>query len=110
MDPDGNTDGDSLANPDDEDDDGDWSDDGREHYMLTDSCSACEDGIGYPDWPSDFDRNTQVNLLDLLVFKPHFNADLGEPDYELRVHLNADGSNDMLDLLPFKPNFNRSCP
>jgi hypothetical protein len=91
------------------DTDADGFGDAVEATVGTDQSAACTTSPGHDAWPPDFDRNTSVDLLDLLVFKPHFNADLGEPDYELRVDLNADGSNNLLDLLPLKPNFNRGC-
>jgi hypothetical protein len=76
-----------------------------------DGCANTTDPNDEADdrWPPDWDDTQRVNLLDLLPFKPHFNATYPDPLYEVRYDLNTDNAINLLDMLPFKPFFNLSC-
>jgi hypothetical protein len=82
---------------------------GAESDIGTDPSVHCDNGTGLPDWPPDWDDSQTVNLLDLLPFKPHFNATYPDLLYEERYDLNTDDAVNLIDLLPFKPFFNVSC-
>jgi len=77
LDPDADTDSDTTANPDDPTDDA---------------------------WPPDMNRDTDVNVLDVLLYKPKLTG-----VYDRRYDLTAEGSVDILDLLLYKPFVNTSC-
>ncbi len=60
-----------------------------------------------PDaWPVDFDDNQIVDIFDVLVLKPVFNA---PPVYSPRYDFNADGVIDITDVLTLKPFFSLGC-
>lgn len=80
-----------------------WTD-ADESTIGTDPSVACDDGLGLPDWPPDFNDDKTVNILDVLQFKPVFGAPSARHD------LDASGGNvNILDVLQLKPVFNQSC-
>jgi hypothetical protein len=50
-----------------------------------------------------------VTILDILTFKPVFNTHSGQPSFDRRWDLNADGAVALLDILLMKPHFNMHC-
>lgn len=76
-----------------------------EDFIGTDATVDC----GAFAWPSDLDDSLTVNILDLLLIKPHFNKCDPDPLYWRRADLDANGCVNILDLLPFKAQFNMSC-
>ena len=109
LDPTLDTDGDTIFNPSDSDDDNDGSTDAQEHWMATDSLVDCNNGTGLPDWGSDFDGNKTVTITDLVPFKNSFAAVYGTPAYASRFDLDASSGVNITDLVPFKPQFATSC-
>ncbi|KPK47346.1 MAG: hypothetical protein AMJ77_03475 [Dehalococcoidia bacterium SM23_28_2] len=108
LDPDMDTDGDGIVNPDDPDDDNDGFTDEQEIFMGLSSLDAC----GFADaWAPDMDNNGDVNILDVLKYKPVINSELGvDVNYDRRYDLNANGEVNILDVLLYKPVINTSCP
>ncbi|MGQ9573061.1 MAG: thrombospondin type 3 repeat-containing protein, partial [Dehalococcoidia bacterium] len=100
-----------LANPElANDSDGDGFSDGRERYMGTDHLDDCPDAIGSDDcWPPDLNVDREVNILDVLLFKPVMNSRIGDASYNRRYDFNASGEINILDVLLFKPMFNTQC-
>jgi hypothetical protein len=85
-----------------------------EGVIGTDPADACANTPDPNDeaddrWPPDWDDTQTVNLLDVVPFKPHFNATYPDPLYEVRYDLNTDNAINLLDMVPFKPFFNVSC-
>jgi lysophospholipase L1-like esterase len=89
--------------------------DADEGDIGTDAADACPNTPDPNDeaddcWPPDWDDSQTVNLLDLLPFKPHFNAtDPLDPKYDARYDLNTDDAINLLDVLVFKPFYSLSC-
>lgn len=109
-DPAADTDGDGAPNPVDNDDDGDGYSDVVEAYIATDTLAACSSTYLLDAWPPDVNRNNKVDIMDILIIKPSFNATFGaSPMYLKRLDLNADGSIDIFDVLRFKPVFGNTC-
>jgi hypothetical protein len=110
------TDGDVLGDACDPDDDNDAFDDDVEDYVGTDPFDACPDDLSDDAWPPDFNggmgcgaHDGQINLLDVLCFRPVILSDLGDPNYDPRFDLNADGSINLLDVLLFRPVILTAC-
>lgn len=86
----------SLANSS-VDSDGDGFTDAAETYIGTDPLDACsppEDA-----WPPDINSDTQANLFDAMEFLPHMGSVLGDPEYDNRFDLDANGSIDLFDAM-----------
>jgi len=83
--------------------------DGIEAYVGTDPTDSCSDSPNEDAWPPDFNKDTTVSILDLLLFKPVLGSEAGDPDYNRRFDLNIDGKVDILDVLLLKPIFSLSC-
>ena len=75
--------------------------------MGTDPNVACDDGLGLPDWPPDFDDNKMVNIIDVLALKTPFNTAV--PPTSPRFDLAPDGAINVVDVLRLKPVFNTAC-
>jgi hypothetical protein len=110
------TDGDTVPNTTDTDDDGDGSIDTREAWMGTDSLDKCSDTVSNPwgaptddAWPFDFDQSHTVNVIDVLRFRPVLLTLLGGHLYDRRFDLNADHAINVLDILVMKPKILTSC-
>ncbi|MDP2949737.1 MAG: dockerin type I domain-containing protein, partial [Chloroflexota bacterium] len=103
------TDGDTLVNTADSDDDGDGFSDSVENYAGTDSVSSCPTGPSHDAWPPDINRDTRVNVLDVLLFAPVWGTHLGDANYSRRFDLNADQRINVLDVLLFAPVWGRRC-
>ncbi len=86
------------------DPDCDGFEDATEAFLSTDPGVACDDGLGLPDWPPDFDDSRAIDIIDVLALKPVFGA------ISVRHDLDASGGTvNILDVLALKPVFNKSC-
>jgi hypothetical protein len=86
------------------DTDFDGFDDDVECYLGTDPLDDCPDDPSHDAWPPDIDMNTQVNVLDIQLYKPGLSG-----PYDARYDLDASGEVDVLDILLYKPWVNMSC-
>ena len=75
-----------------------------ENDIGTDPSVACDDGLGLPDWPPDFDDDKTINIIDVLALKPVFGAPSARHDLDV-----SGGNIDILDVLALKLVFNESC-
>jgi hypothetical protein len=117
------TDGDSLVNTTDTDDDNDnnpdagFNDnfsDAAEAWDGTDSLDACPDNIDDDAWPPDFNNDTVVNALDLNLYRGILGSGYGYGGavgwlYQRRPDLNADGVVNALDMILLRPNLGTMC-
>ncbi len=95
------------------DDDCDGFDTDSEQLLGTDPMKMCSADATpsneSPDaWPADLDDTRNVDIMDVLQIKPHFNSP-PNPNYSARHDLNADGAVNIFDVLAVKPFFNQSC-
>ncbi|MGQ9571795.1 MAG: dockerin type I domain-containing protein [Dehalococcoidia bacterium] len=110
----GDSDGDGLSDigdpcPSDTDCDDDGYNDYVELHVGTDSLDACPDDPSDDAWPPDINNDTWANILDVLLYKPVFVTQVGDPAYSPRFDLNADGAVNILDVLRYKPIFMTQC-
>jgi len=94
------------------DSDGDGFDDGVESYVGTDPLDDCPDDPSHDAWPPDLDIDTEVDIVDVLKFKPLFLSGLpcdGDPEYDNRFDLNANGCINIVDVLLYKPIIATQC-
>lgn len=89
--------------------DGDGFPNADEGFIGTDALVACDDGLGSPDWPPDFNDDKRVTLGDVLQLIPVFSSDSPGPPYNPRFDLNTDGRISLPDALQFIPYLNESC-
>jgi hypothetical protein len=84
----------------------------NEEYTGTDPMDPCPDALDDDAWPPDINgmgcgsHNGQVNILDVLCFKPQFQEGAV---YDSRYDLNASGDVNILDVLLYKQFINTSC-
>jgi hypothetical protein len=104
LDPALDTDGDTVTNAADDDDDGDGWSDAAEGFMRTDPLNACPLDAYHDAWPPDINNDASANILDLLRYKPIV-AGL----YDRRYDLNVDGEGNILDVLLYKWELGKSC-
>jgi uncharacterized repeat protein (TIGR01451 family) len=97
------TDGDTLPNSIDPDDDNDGFSDAVENYIGTDSLASCPRSPSHDAWPLDINIDTHANTLDVLLFKPVIQSQMGDLNYDKRFDLDANGKVSILDVLLFKP-------
>jgi len=94
------------------DDDCDGFATANEEYTGTDPVDPCPDALDDDAWPPDINgmgcgsHNGQVNILDVLCFKPQFQEGAV---YDSRYDLNASGGVTILDVLLYKWFINTSC-
>jgi hypothetical protein len=109
------SDGDTIPDDIDPDDDNDgWTDD-DENYVGTNPLNACPDTATANDedpdpWPPDFDDNTLVDVTDAQIFLAHFPSQPGSPNWSVRFDLTPDGVVDIVDAALFLNSFPDSCP
>jgi len=120
------TDGDTLVNTADtnDDDDGnpedpDWNDgwfsDALEVYIGSDSLDACPDNTNDDAWPPDFNNDTRVMSFDILFLRLSIGSIYGGSYYERdklynrRYDLNMNGSINSLDVLFLRPYIGITC-
>jgi len=83
--------------------------DGVELFMGTDPLDNCSDNPSHDAWPPDFNNDTRVNLADIAPLRDAFNSQEGEPSYNRRVDLTANGRINLEDIVPFRAYFNTRC-
>ena len=89
-----------------DDSDSDGFTDFIELFVGTDPLTPC----GVAAWPPDFNDNGRVSISDVLAFKPAFNTNVGDPNYDRRLDLTANDQITVSDVLVLKPLFNQECP
>jgi len=104
------TDDDGLGDACDDDDDNDGWTDAEESVIGTDPLDNCTDQPGDNDaWPPDTKIDTKVNILDVVKFRPVFFSCSGEPSYDARYDLDANGCINILDIVKLRPVFFTQC-
>jgi hypothetical protein len=119
-----NTDGDSLVNTSDTNDDLDgdtvWpfydkQSDAVETWGGTDSLDACPDSSSDDAWPPDFNNDTVVNAIDMNYYRGGvlgtgygYAGQIGRL-YQRRLDLNGDHVVNVLDLLLLRPHIGTMC-
>ena len=99
----------TVVDPASPDADGDGYSNVKEALIGTDYLVSCDDGVGLPDWPPDFDNDRRAAPSDVLLLIPVFNSVAPDPLYTPRFDLNTDGSISLADAMQFIPIFNESC-
>ena len=87
------------------DDDCDGFTTADEEHIGTDPADACPDHLSDDAWPPDINMDTNVNILDILLYK----SKLAPNPYDRRYDLNGDGSVNILDVLVYKQFLKTSC-
>jgi len=103
------TDGDGLGDACDDDDDDDDFTDAAENYMGTDPSDSCPNGPAHDAWPPDTSRDTEVDIVDVLLSKPAMGSHMGEPSYDPRFDVDTNGTVNVVDTLLFKPFIRLHC-
>jgi protocatechuate 3,4-dioxygenase beta subunit len=80
-----------------------------EKFIGTNPLMPCDDGLEPSDWPPDINGDTTADLIDVILFKPHFFTSDPDPGYEARFDLDMSGTIDLIDILVFKPYYSASC-
>jgi hypothetical protein len=125
MDPLVDTDGDTLLNTvdDNDDDDGNWEDpdfndnsiDTREAWIGSDSLDACPDNSSDDALPPDINNDGKVQGFDALFLRPAIGAQYGgtfdvDRLYNRRLDLDTNGVVQGLDALSIRPMIGTICP
>jgi hypothetical protein len=105
LDPALNTDGDTLTNDVDSDDDGDGWSDAKEAIIRTNPLADCPLDAYDDAWPPDVKNDRTVDILDVVRFIPPLNG----AAYDRRYDLKTDGTIDILDVVMYIPLLGRSC-
>ena len=95
------------------DSDGDWWSNENELYMGTDPFDDCPDGSWDDAWPPDINNDTEVDILDVREYfaPPHtYPSEVGEPGYDHRLDLTADGKINILEIMTLQPLLGTECP
>jgi len=98
------TDGDSLGDACDDDDDNDAFSDTTELFVGTDPLDDCPDDPADDVWPLDINMDTWANVVDVLMYPANISmpAEQGvEPTYDARYDLNTDSWVNVTDILMF---------
>jgi len=77
---------------------------GSEAFIGTDPADPCPDDATDDAWPTDFNMNTTVNIIDVLFFATPISG-----EYDSRYDLNANGVVNIIDVLMFAPFIMQSC-
>jgi hypothetical protein len=114
TDPAADTDGDTIANPSDTDDDNDGFSDTAEIWIGTDSLDACADNAQDPAWPPDITNNHRVDASDILKFRTPLGSFLGgtganDYNYDRRFDLYTDAKISVSDVIKLRPSINTTC-
>ena len=112
------TDGDTILNPADTDDDDDgianaiWNDgftDTQENWTRTDSLSACSLTTSHYAWPADTNNSGFVDIFDIVPFRNPFFSSPGASRYNARFDLSGAPPIDIFDVLLLAPHFFKGC-
>ena len=103
------TDGDTILNPTDDDDDNDGWSDILEIRMRTDTLDACPDDQFDDAWWADPTNNGKVNINDVTRFRLPFLTTEGEPSFEYRMDFTGNGFININDVSKFRPVFTDTC-
>ena len=114
--PPGDSDGDTIPDAVDPDDDNDGFLDTSELFVGTDHLQACADTPAANDeamdrWPADFNDDQVTDIFDIvLLTPPFFGASSAEANYSARKDFNGDGVVDLFDIVQLTPpRFGTSC-
>jgi len=91
------------------DPDGDGFSNKAERYIGPDPHDACPDYPNDDAWPPALNRDTRVNVLDLLLYRPVILSAEGDANFNRRFDLNTNGIVDIADLMIFRPLIGTSC-
>ena len=91
------------------DPDGDGFSNKVERYVGTDPHDACPDNANDDAWPPDINRDTRVDVLDMVAYRPILGSAKGDANFNKRFDLNADRIVNIADLLMFKSLLGLSC-
>ena len=117
------TDGDTVVNTSDTNDDydgdgdpafNDRQSDAAEAWAGTDSLDACPEDSNDDAWPPDFNNNTIVNAIETATYKGMLGTAYGYPgsegrQYQRRLDLNGDGAVNALDPLLLRIHMGTMC-
>jgi hypothetical protein len=103
------TDGDTVPNSTDADDDNDGFSDADEHYIATDSLDACSDNATQDAWAVDIDRDGDSDIGDVIQFAPSIFSTMGTPHYDRRFDFNGNQIVNIGDVIRFGPFILTSC-
>ena len=91
------TDGDTVVNTVDPDDDMDGRTDVQERKLSTDELGACPTGTSHDGWASDRDRDKDADIGDVIG---NFNGKINTPaNYDARSDADGDGDVDIGDVI-----------
>jgi hypothetical protein len=87
---------------------------GHESYSYSLASRRCAattspNDEAYDSWPTDNDDNGLTNLPDVIRMASSYNAYAGDPNYDKRYDINADGGVNLADIIRFGPFFNKNC-
>ena len=91
------------------DPDCDFFKDAKEQYIGTDPNDNCPDNTSDDAWPPDINKNRMVNSLDIIYLKPAIGCMVGQPCYNRRYDLDANGSVQGLDAMFIRPFIGTGC-
>ena len=117
------TDGDTVVNTSDTNDDYDGNTvwpfydkqaDSVESWAGTDSVDACPDHSNDDAWPPDFNNDTIVNSIDVVYYRNVMGTGYGYPGsigrlYQRRLDINGDKVINVLDMILLKPHMGTQC-
>jgi len=117
VDPDSDSDGDTIHNTTETDDDNDgWVDTGppvggkaSEDYLATDSLADCAVNEYHSAWPLDINNDRYVTFSDVFNFAGLINSGYGDGKFRKRLDFNADGYITFGDVFQFAGRINQSC-
>ena len=91
VDPASDSDGDTIPNITDPDDDNDGYTDAKEAYMATDSLADCPLNIYHSAWPLDLNNDGSISVVgDVLKFSGLIGVTCGQDNYRKRLDFNND--------------------
>jgi hypothetical protein len=93
------TDGDTIPDSVDPDDDNDGWDDADEAFITTDPLDDCAELTSDDAWPPDINNDGLVQGFDALFLRSSIGAGQGQPGYNLRYDLDTNGWIQGLDTL-----------
>jgi len=100
-----------MWEPDSADSDGDGFINSDELYIGTDPFDDCPDGSWDDAWPPDINNDTEVNIGDIMEYFAFgaYPSEVGDPGYDNRLDLSADGSINIADIMTLVPFLGTQC-